>query len=188
MAVVYPYVVTLKNQNTRYIDILGFLLLLVSLFYFVKEMIVAGNISFAYLAGSVFIASVLIWNIYSGLIKKKKVFFKYGLFIAALVWMKMPDYQWLAFPFIVLALLEYHAKYAVEIGFSEKEILINSLFKKRVHWSQLSNVVLKDGILTIDFNNNKIIQKEVEDDEEDDADEEEFNQYCREQLARRPAA
>ena len=188
MAIVYPYVVTLKNQNTRYIDVLGFLLLVVSLFFFVKEMMTTRNISFAYLAGSVFIASVLFWNLYSGMIKKKKVYFKYGLFIAALVWMKMPFFQWMAFPFIALALLEYHAKYAVEIGFSEKEILINTLFKKRVDWNDLSNVVLKDGILTIDFNNNKIIQKEVEDDEEDDADEEEFNRYCREQLSKRQAA
>jgi hypothetical protein len=188
MAIVYPYVVTLKNQNTRYIDVLGFLLLLISLFYFLREMIVANNISFAYLAGSVFVASVLVWNFYAGLIRKKKIYFKYGLLIAALVWMKMPFFQWISIAFIILALLEYHAKYAIEIGFSEKEILINTLFKKRVQWADLSNVILKDGLLTMDFHNNKILQKEVDDDEDDDADEEEFNKYCREQLSKKQAA
>ena len=183
MAIVYPYVVTLKNQNARYIDIIGSLLLLVSLFFFIKEMMIAGSVSFAYLAGAVFIVGVLIWNFYFGIIKKRKTYFKYGLLIAALVWLKMPFFQAIAFAFIALSLLEYQAKKQVEIGFSDKEILINTLFKKRVQWSELSNVVLKDGILTIDFNNNKIIQREVEDDEEDDALEEEFNRYCREQLA-----
>jgi len=187
MAIVYPYVVTLKNRKRRYIDILGFLLLLISLILFLREMIVTKNVAFAYLAGSVFVAGVLIWNFYSGIIKKKRIFFKYGLLIAALVWMKMPYYQWLFFAFLVLALLEYNAKYAVEIGFSEKEILINSLFKKRFKWTDLSNVMLKDGLLTMDFRNNKLLQEEVLDDEEDDADEEEFNQYCKEQLKRNAA-
>jgi hypothetical protein len=188
MAIVYPYVVTLKNQKTRYIDILGYLLLLLSLIFFLREMFLTGNISFAYLAGSIFVAGVLVWNFYSGMIKKNKVYFKYGLMIAALVWMKMPYYQWLFFAFLILALLEYNAKYAIEIGFSEKEILINSLFKKRFKWTDLSNVMLKDGLLTIDFNNNKLLQEEVLDDEEDDADEEEFNRYCREQLSKTQAA
>ena len=188
MAIVYPYVVTLKNRKRRYIDILGFLLLLISLILFLREMIVTKNVAFAYLAGSVFVAGVLIWNFYSGIIKKKRIFFKYGLLIAALVWMKMPYYQWLFFAFLVLALLEYNAKYAVEIGFSEKEILINSLFKKRFKWTDLSNVMLKDGLLTMDFRNNKLLQEEVLDDEEDDADEEEFNRYCREQLVKSQAA
>jgi hypothetical protein len=43
---------------------------------------------------------------------------------------------------------------------------------------------LKDGLLTLDFSNNKVVQREIEDDEEDDADEEEFNNFCRNQLAR----
>ena len=188
MAIVYPYVVTLRNRNTRYIDFLGFFLLVISLVFFIREMLGSRNIAFAYLIGSVFIAGVLVWNLYFGLFKKKKVYFKYGLLIAALVWMKMPFFQWVFFAFVLLALLEYHAKYSVEIGFSENEIIINTLFKKRINWSQLNNVILKDGLLTIDFNNNKIIQKEVEDDDEPDADEEEFNRYCREQLAKRVAA
>jgi hypothetical protein len=38
-------------------------------------------------------------------------------------------------------------------------------------------------LLTLDFKNNRILQKEVVDDEEEDADEDEFNTYCRERLA-----
>ncbi len=181
---IYHYVVTLKNQQTRYLDILGLLLSLVSALFFVREMINSTHVGLAYLLGSIFIIGVLAWNIYQSKYKKKKVYYSRALLIAALVWMKMPFYQWLSFVFIILALLEYQAKYSIEIGFSEKEIVWNSFFKKKYSWNQFTNIVLKDGLLTLDFSNNKVVQREIEDDEEEDADEEEFNNFCRNQLTR----
>lgn len=180
---IYQYVVSLKNKQTRYIDILGLLLGIMSILFFVWEMLVAAGVHVAYLVGSIVVAGVLVWNVIQSS-KGKKVYYSRALLIAALVWMKMPFFQWLTFLFIILALLEYQAKYALEIGFSDKEIVINSLFKKRYNWSQFDNIVLKDGMLTLDFTNNKLLQREVEDDEEDDADEEEFNDYCRRQLSK----
>jgi hypothetical protein len=179
---VYQYVVTLKNQNNRYIDILGLILSLFSVVSFTLELISSHNVSVAYLIGAVVVLGIVLWNL-SQQVKKRKVYYSRALLIAALVWMKMPYLQWLVFLFIILALLEYQAKYAIEIGFSDNEIVINSLFKKRYSWEQFSNIVLKNGLLTLDFTNNRILQREVEDDEEDDADEDEFNDYCREQLA-----
>ena len=182
---VYQYVVVLKNQQTRYINILGFLLGLLSIVFFVKELLKPGQTGFVYLIGVLFIAVVLIWNVYHSIYKHRKVYYSRALLIAALVWMKMPYYQWLSFVFIILALLEYQAKFAVEIGFSDNEIKLNTLLKKRYRWSDFTNIVLKDGILTLDFANNKILQREIEDDEEeDDADEKEFNDYCQKQLAK----
>lgn len=183
---IYPYVVVLKNQHNRYIDILGILLSLFSITCFTRELVLSGNVSIAYLLGAVFVALVVAWNIWQSS-KKKKVYYSRALLLAALVWMKMPYLQWLAFLFIILALLEYQAKYPLEIGFSDKEIRINSLFKKRYHWNQFNNIVLKDGLLTMDFANNKVLQQEVQDDEEDEADEEEFNEYCRKQLGKQLA-
>ena len=182
---IYQYVVVLKNQNTKYINILGFLLALLSTVFFVKELLQPGQTGFVYLVGVLFIIGVLIWNVYHSVYKGKKVYYSRALLIAALVWMKMPYYQWLTFVFIILALLEYQAKFAVEIGFSDNEIKFNTLFKKRYQWSDFSNIVLKDGLLTLDFANNKIFQREIDDDDDDDdADEKEFNDYCQRQLAK----
>ena len=182
---IYQYVVVLKNQNTKYINILGFLLALLSTVFFVKELLQPGQTGFVYLVGVLFIICVLIWNVYHSVYKGKKVYYSRALLIAALVWMKMPYYQWLTFVFIILALLEYQAKFAVEIGFSDNEIKFNTLFKKRYQWSDFSNIVLKDGLLTLDFANNKIFQREIDDDDDDDdADEKEFNDYCQRQLAK----
>ena len=182
---IYQYVVVLKNQHSRYINILGFLLGLLSIVFFVKELLEPRQTGFVYLIGVIFIAAVLAWNFYQSVYRNKKVYYSRALLIAALVWMKMPYYQWLSFVFIILALLEYQAKYAIEIGFSDNEIKFNTFFKKIYHWSDFNNVILKDGLLTLDFANNRIIQREIEDDDdEDDADEKEFNEYCQKQLAK----
>ena len=182
---IYQYVVVLKNQHTRYINILGFLLGVLSIVFFIKELIDTGQAGFVYLIGVIFIAGVLSWNVYYSAVKRRKVYYSRALLIAALVWMKMPYYQWLSFVFIILALLEYQAKYAVEIGFADTEIKFNTLLKKRYSWSDFTNIVLKDGLLTLDFTNNKILQREIEDDdEEDEADEKEFNEYCQRQLGK----
>jgi hypothetical protein len=179
---VYQYVVTLKNQTSRYIDILGLILSVFSVVCFSLELLRSNSVSVAYLVGGVAVLGIVVWNL-TQQTKKRKVYYSRALLIAALVWMKMPYFQWLVFIFIILALLEYQAKYAIEIGFSDNEIVFNSLFKKRYNWKQFSNIVLKDGLLTLDFTNNRILQREVEDDEEDDADEDEFNEYCRNQLS-----
>lgn len=181
---IYHYVVTIKNQHSRLIDIIGFLLSGVSVLFFVIEMINSVSVGLAYLLGSVFIIAVLAWNIYQSRRRRRKVYYSRALLIAALVWMKMPYFQWLSFLFIILALLEYQAKYSVEIGFSDKEIVLNTFFKKKYSWAHFSNIVLKDGIITLDFANNKVWQREIDEDEEDDASEEEFNHFCQSQLAR----
>ena len=178
---VYKYVVVLKNLQYRYIDLLGLLLSILSAVAFARELTLRSKVGVAYLVGLVFVVGVVIYNLIQSR-RKRKVYYSRALLIAALVWMKMPYLQWLAFVFIILGLLEYQAKYAVEIGFADKEVVINSLFKKRYQWKQFSNIVLKDGLLTLDFTNNRILQREIEDEEDSEADEDEFNEYCRKQL------
>ena len=181
---IYKYVVVLKNLQNRYIDLLGFFLSIFSAFCFARELTVANKVGIAYLIGLVVVLGIVIYNLVLTYRFKRKVYYARALLIAALVWMKMPYWQWLAFVFIILALLEYQAKYAVEIGFTDGHVMINSLFKKKYSWTQFNNVVLKDGIITLDFTNNRVLQRELEDDdEEEDADEEEFNEYCRSRLA-----
>ena len=179
---IYPYVVTLKNRQSAYIDRMGFLLSFLSAALFVYEMLQSDELHLAYLLGTLFIAGVLAWNVYRSRTHQKKIFYSRALLIAALVWMKMPYFQFLSIVLIILALLEYQAKYAIEIGFSENHILLNNFFKRKIDWPQLQQVVLKDGLLTLDFRNNKVWQKEVEDEDDFDAAEDEFNEWCRNQI------
>jgi hypothetical protein len=103
--------------------------------------------------------------------------------VAALGWMASPFLPWLCILLILLAFLEYQTKRPLEIGFDNDRVVINSLIRRRYDWSAFSNIILRDGLLTMDFKDNRLFQKEVVDEEdEDDADEDEFNDYCRARL------
>ena len=180
-SLLYNYIIVIRNDNKRVISLLGFLLSFISLVLFTREMVAAQTWNIAYLLGIVFISGLIIYNFVVGKRSGKEIYYSKALLIAGLVWMKMPYGQWLIFVFIILAFLEYQARMPLEIGFSSNEIVFNTLFRKRFHWSDLNNVILKDGLLTIDFKSDKIFQKII-DDGESEASEEEFNEWARQKL------
>ena len=181
----YKYVVILKPVHYRSIDTLSFLLCFCSLAIFVitalRTRLTRDYILYALAA---FIFAGLLYNLLSRRRRSKPVSYRYLLGFAALGWFAMPVVPWTGLVFAVLIFFEAQAKHVIEIGFDIDCIVFNTFFSRRIHWPDLNNVVLRDGLLTIDFKNNRLIQREIEDDEEeDDADEEEFNAFCREQLA-----
>ena len=172
----YPYIIVLKNESSRYVNVFGFLLTVGSAVMFAREMIFRDRIILPYLAGIIFIAGLLIWNAFLYYRTDREIYYSKALLIAGLVWTKMPYFEWLVIVFAFLALLEYQAKRPVEIGFAENHIVLNRLFKKKISWSEIDNVVLRDGWLTIDFKNNRLLQKEI-DTGDSEASDEEFNQW-----------
>lgn len=179
---IYNYLVTLRNENRKYIDLLSLLLCSISAILFLWQQLITPQKTIVYLIGFLFIAVVVGRNIYLQRVRKQEqVSYNRALFFAAIVWTVMPDYQWLVFVFGFLGLFEFQAKFPLEIGFSDEQIVFNSIIKKRYSWKDFNNVILKDNLLTLDFKNNKIFQKETID-EEGEADETEFNDYCRERL------
>ena len=174
----YPYIIVLRNDSSRYVNIFGSLLSTGSAVLFAREMILRNMIILPYLAGVVFIAGVLIWNAFLYYRTDREIYYSKALLIAGLVWTKMPYFEWLIIVFAFLALLEYQAKKAAEIGFADDHIMINKLFKKKVTWDEIDNVILRDGWLTIDFKNNRLLQKQI-DSGENEASEEEFNEWVR---------
>lgn len=51
--------------------------------------------------------------------------------------------------------------------------------KRTIAWNELNNVILKDGLLTIDFKNDKLIQVAIINTETNEKD---FNDFCNRQL------
>lgn len=162
-------------------NFIGFLLCFGSVILFLREMIFRQQLIVPYLAGIIFVILLVLWSWFISYKKEKEMYYSKALLIAGLVWTKMPYMQWLIVVFVLLALLEYQAKLAPEIGFSADHIVFNGLFKKKHKWSEIENVVLKDGLLTIDFKNNKLYQKEI-DTGENEAEEAEFNGWVRDKL------
>ncbi len=178
----YRYVVILKKNSEAATDFISILLCLFSAFVFSYVQISAGVLNYYLCAMAVVLFAGPI--IYFALRRRYKVRYRYWLMIAGVGWLGMHSLAWAAVFFFALAFLEYQTKKPLEIGFQDDHVIINTLISRRFEWAAFHNIVLKDGLLTLDFANNKLMQREVVDDEdEDDADEEEFNAFCRQQLA-----
>jgi hypothetical protein len=177
----YDYIVSLKRENARRADLASFFLLLFSILAFVLAQIRSFQFSFFLSIASLVLLAGIFINI-SAARKGKEMYFRNWLLASGLFWIGMPFFQWMLLVFIFFALMEGQAKYPLEIGFSENLIVMNTFIKKKISWNELESVILKDGILTLNFSNEKILQKEILDDNESEAIEEEFNLYCRERL------
>ncbi len=177
---IYKYVVTLKNTSSKFIDTFSLLVLTISALLFLREQYISGNIKIAYLFGGIAIAAIAGWNIYQSK-KGKTIYYGSALFIAAIAWVIMPYLNWLFLPFALMGLFERQAKMPLECGFTDSEIVINTLIRRKYKWSDFNNVILKNDLLTLDFKTNHLLQRETID-EEGDAEEDEFNDYCREQM------
>ena len=185
----YQYVVILKKDGERATDLLSILLCFLSALIFIYVQFSGPHIRYFpfgryFLFGwAVIVLLGLGWNMIVRRKSRERVRYRFLLVMTAIGWLGMPFLPWLAVVFLLLSFLEYQTKRPLEIGFDQDRVVINSLIRQRHDWSVFNNIVLKDGLLTLDFKSNRLLQKEVADDEEeDDADEDEFNAYCRSRL------
>lgn len=102
----------------------------------------------------------------------------FTLFIVAGCWiiMKAPLP---ALAMAILGLLYLLAIQPLKIVFSDDGVDKKNFPEKRFSWGEFSNVILKDDILTLDFNNNHILQKEIEG---STISEKEFNSFAHQQM------
>jgi hypothetical protein len=71
------------------------------------------------------------------------------------------------------------SKRKLKVSFAN-QIIYPSFPTRIIQWNELNNVILKDGLLTIDFKNNKIIQQLIK--HSNAINEKEFNEFCKQQL------
>ena len=116
--------------------------------------------------------------------KNKEVRFKLLLITAGIGLFLLTNSGYSNLLFLLIGLTEKFFLDKTEIGFTAHQIVIAKLWKKTISWKELNNVIIKDGMLTIDFKNNRLIQAPTDDEEDDEyeVDDDEFNAYCREQL------
>jgi len=179
---VFDYVVTLKNPTQKFIDYFSIGTILVSLFLFIAQFLVGEERRWIHGIGSLLILLLFGLGLYKSFVRKQAVFYSHVLLITGVIWASMPYYPWLSIPFIVMGLLERQAKKNLEIGFDAEQIVFNNFPRKYYGWQDFSNIVLRDNILTLDYADNRLFQRETID-EEGDADEDEFNAYCQTRLA-----
>ncbi len=174
---IYEFIIELKRPSYRFINWINQLMYLLSVVVFCMILIQKEAIRPVILYISTI--GIIIWWIYCIILEKKNLhpFFRIGLLIAAAGWLFIPNSKWMTIVYLIAAILEKQAKFPQEIAFGKEEIVFNSFPKKRHSWSELNNVIIKDGIITVDFKNNQLIQKEIQSGSTAQ-DEKEFNEFC----------
>jgi hypothetical protein len=82
---------------------------------------------------------------------------------------------------LLFILLDFIAHKKLVVDVTDKRIVVPFVLQRTVDWDEVNNVILKDGLLTIDFKNNKLFQQLILNSDED-INEKEFNEFCHQQL------
>ena len=177
---VYDFILVFKSKGHAVVNWVSRIMLLLAIAIFIFASLPFTKVSVSPLAIT---AIIIVWWVLTEirLSKGKNVFFRIALLVAGVGWYIQPGGFLIAMIYVAAALLEKQVKFPQEVAFDEEEIVFNSFPRKRFAWSAVNNIVLKDGILTIDFTTNKLIQKELES-FPSAKDETEFNAFCRERL------
>lgn len=97
--------------------------------------------------------------------------------IAIISWIVIGFY-WAAVIIILLFLFQDISRRRLTVLIFEDRIVYPSFPKRTMFWDEMNNVVLKDGILTIDLKNNRVFQNEII----SPASEMDFNEFCHTKL------
>lgn len=104
-----------------------------------------------------------------------------GNYIALVfAWVVLKNY-WLALAHLVLMILFIKADSNKMIKFMSSHIYIQGWPHKKIQWDSVSNIILKDGLLTIDLKNNRLLQANIVENWSH-VQEQAFNQFCHDQI------
>lgn len=99
---------------------------------------------------------------------------EFVFFIPAAGWLGMHSYL-IGAGCMLMGILYKLSLQEIKFVFGQENIIKTNFPQKKFDWSLLSNVVLKDNILTLDFKNNRLLQAEVE---KSDINETDFNSFA----------
>jgi hypothetical protein len=178
------YSLVLKNDRLKQYDRLALLILLINfaVLLFLLFSSTIRSVKIASLMGTVGLAIVLSIHFFLKRIRHNQgsPYLHAGFFLVFLSWLLIGNYIIVAV-IVVLQLLYQVSKKQAVINVFENEIVYTAFPARTFSWKELSNVLLKDGILTLDFKNNRIIQHEIVNSNRD-VNEPEFNEFCRRHL------
>lgn len=184
----FDFIVVLKKSSTKIIDLVSLLMLAIAVLFFMYDFTLQfaqanNNITSTNALLLFWIFSIIGWVLFTRKQEKKgnPANYRFAIMLAGWGWFMHPQARWLCAVYLLAAFLEKPLKVTPEYAFDENEIVFNSFPQKKYVWNDVTNVVLRFGMLTIDLKNNKIIQGEVNDDVPLQV-EIEFNEFCKKQL------
>ena len=177
------YKIVLENQKSKIYPLISWLIIGLNFLAFLYLGIAKLTEQIKYPLSGALLLTILL--IFSFLKRDKKESennkFIISFIIIFLTWLIM-GYYIPASINLILFFFQNIARRKLEILIADKSITYPSFPKKEIQWDELSNLILKDDLLTIDFKNNKIIQQLIEKTEQT-INEKEFNDFCKNHLS-----
>jgi hypothetical protein len=179
---IFDYIIVCKTPDYKNVDGISQLMYLLSILglsfgifngFFLKPALVIAIMT-----------SVICWWIFCVYQKKQGgvPYYRLGLLFASWGWFLMPNSLIISGIYLIGALFERQVKFPYEIAFDPAGIVVNTFPKKQFPWMLIQNVIIKDDVITIDFKNNKLIQKDINEPVSETITNE-FNAFCAEQMA-----
>jgi hypothetical protein len=171
----FTYLIELKDMQATRKSTTGLLLSILAVIIFLTRWDTAKE--------NYYIDFIIAFIILAGLVYNR--FFSRGktpipyrfFFIAAAAGLGLLyPFHFISIAYLILAFAEAPLNRRHTVAFSNDGIMIKSWKKDFYTWSQLQAAILKDGLLTLDFRNNRILQKEVIG--SNDINESDFNVWC----------
>ena len=176
--------ISLKNEKVKQYDRIALFITIInlSLFIYVAFAVTNKQDRIAAIAGAALVLIALSIDYFLSSIKNNKdnPYKLVAIYAISMVWWKI-DFWWIGVLCFAIGTLYFASKRILLVSISKEKIIYPSFPKKHIEWSQLNNIILKDGLLTIDFKNNKFIQQFI-DDTNTALNEQEFNDFCGQQL------
>ena len=175
------YSFTLRNEKKDLYNLFGRLIIFINIVLFVYRALAGSEnrIQYAGIPSIVFLILAFITQYFL-----RNTRYRFGLhpyfFIITIAWLSDGVY-WIAVTAIVFDLLHTLATFLPIVKIDEQLVTYPSFPRKKIRWPMLNNIILKDGLLTIDLKNNKLIQQYL-DEKSPVVNEKEFNDFCKKQL------
>lgn len=175
--------ITLTNLKTRLYDRFAVFIFLISaaailILLFTKVQPVFIKISGA-LTATVLTAAIIVYS-RASLKSRRKVFFLAASALTMLYWL-ISGYWWAAIVNVLLSALYLAAQQVPVVKVDSNRVRYPSFPPRSLRWNELNNMILKDGLLTIDLKNNTLIQQAI-DENINTINEQNFNEFCMQQL------
>lgn len=183
-AAVKIYTIPLKHRNnTRIVDIASLLMLLISCIVFLFAGVTKQQVV-TIVSSSALLLLTGYWLYRAFINRQAFTYLNMLITLVAIYWVIQGTTLsvFIGIMLAIAALFEKRLKRQHTAYISKSGVAITTNFSTMLGWQQLANVVIKDGLLTVDTRTNKLYQKELSGDFTIQQ-EAEINEFCRLHLA-----
>jgi len=172
------YVIILKNRKLKTYTLISWLIIglnfLAFLYLGISGYAGAKNLPL-YAAGLLFV--IFLFRFISKRETVENDCLNLSFSVAIIAWIILQFY-WAAVIIFILFLFEDISRRKLTVLVFEDRIVYPSFPKRIIEWKELNNMILKDGLLTIDLKSDKLFQNEIL----SPTSEIDFNEFCEVQI------